>query len=49
MTGLSGGIDATIADAFNRLETGLPVNTLCAIAAEIPKGGSGNWPGRRNT
>ena len=39
--GLPGGFDATIADAFNRLENDLPVNTLCAIAAEIPKGGRG--------
>ena len=41
MTGLPDGIDATIADAFHRLETGQPFNALCAIAAEIPKGGRG--------
>jgi hypothetical protein len=39
--GLPGGFDAAIADALNRRETGQPVNTLCAIAAEIPKGGRG--------
>jgi hypothetical protein len=41
MSGLSDGFDATIADAFHRLETGQPFNALCAIAAEIPKGGRG--------
>jgi hypothetical protein len=39
--GLPGGFDATIADAFDRLENGKPFNTLCAIAAEIPTGGRG--------
>jgi hypothetical protein len=39
--GLPGGFDAAIANAFDRLENDLPVNTLCAIAAEIPKDGRG--------
>ena len=39
--GLPAGFDAAIADALHRREHGLPVNTLCAIAAEIPKDGRG--------
>ena len=39
--GLPGGIDDTIADAFDRLDNDKPVNTLCAVAAEIPTGGRG--------
>jgi hypothetical protein len=39
--GLPGGFDAAIADALDRRENGQPVNTLCAIAAEIPAGGRG--------
>lgn len=39
--GLPGGFDATIAAAFERRAAGQPFNTLCAIAAEIPKGGRG--------
>lgn len=39
--GLPGGFDATIADAFKRRDADQPFNTLCAIAAEIPKGGRG--------
>ena len=39
--GLSNGIDETIAEAFHRLETGQPFNTVCAIAAEIPAGARG--------
>jgi hypothetical protein len=39
--GLSAGIDATMADAFDRLDADKPVNTLCAIAAEVPPGGRG--------
>jgi hypothetical protein len=39
--GLSDGFDATIADAFDRLDTDQPVNTLCAIAAEVPRGARG--------
>lgn len=38
---LPGGFDATIADAFKRRDADQPFNTLCAIAAEIPKGGRG--------
>jgi hypothetical protein len=33
---LSTGIDATLLDAFDRLDAGHPVNALCALAAEIP-------------
>jgi hypothetical protein len=33
---LSDGFDATITDVFDRLDAGRPVNTLCALAAEIP-------------
>jgi hypothetical protein len=39
--GLSDGIDATIADAFHRLDSHQPFNTVCAIAAEIPTGARG--------
>jgi hypothetical protein len=39
--GVSDGFDATIADAFDRLDTDQPVNTLCAIAAEVPRGARG--------
>ncbi len=41
LAGLPGGFDATIADAFKRRDANQPFNTLCAIAAEIPKGGRG--------
>jgi hypothetical protein len=41
LDGLSGGIDETIADAFDRLDANKPVNTLCAVAAEVPPGGRG--------
>lgn len=40
--GLPGGFDATIADAFDRRNAGQPFNTLCAVAAEIPKGARGS-------
>lgn len=33
------GIDAAIAQVFERRRAGLPVNTLCALAAESPRGG----------
>ncbi|BDX32287.1 hypothetical protein TUM20985_28340 [Mycobacterium antarcticum] len=39
--GLPGGFDAVIADAFRRRDAEQPFNTLCAIAAEIPKDGRG--------
>ncbi len=39
--GLPGGFDDTIAQAFDRLDSGQPFNTLCAIAAEVPTGGRG--------
>ena len=39
--GLPGGLDDTVAGAFDRLDDGKPVNTLCAVAAEIPTGGRG--------
>ena len=39
--GLYSGLDATMADAFERLDTDAPVNTLCAITAEIPPGARG--------
>lgn len=38
---LPGCLHAMFADAFDRLDTDQPVNTLCAIAAEIPVGGRG--------
>lgn len=33
--GLSEGIDATVTDVFERLDTAAPVNTLCALAAKV--------------
>lgn len=38
LDGLPGGFDATIADAFDRLDNDQPVNSLCAVAAEVPHG-----------
>jgi hypothetical protein len=34
--GLGDGIDATVMELFDRIDQGLPPNTLCALAAEIP-------------
>jgi len=39
--GLSDGYDATMADAFRRLDADRPVNTPCAVAAEILPGARG--------
>lgn len=39
--GLPGGFDAAIADALDRGDNDRSVNTLCAIAAEIPRDGRG--------
>jgi hypothetical protein len=36
---LPAGIDAAIEEVFRRRRAGEPVNTLCALAAEVPRGG----------
>jgi hypothetical protein len=35
--GLGAGIDATMADAFARLDAGQPANTLCALAGKVAR------------